>query len=681
VGAPVSQPASRSHSTSEPVSRFRLLPIWLLVAVLIPLAVNPWGKHPFDLTKTLILRALVWIGVALWLVLPAKRRGRLPAAVRWSAVALAAAWLIATVAGASPGLNFWGSSGRNQGTITLITDLLLFILIATRLRGQAQAWPLLRALTLTTAPIVFIIVLERQGWTIIQRPGAGAIELSSTLGSPDAVGAYLALLLPLTVAMALHLEHGWQCRAVCGLSMAALGVVGLTLAREAWLTSAVGLATFGALVVWPRVTRRARKTGAAVIALALLLAAVALIWSGAESNDWRTAGILATRLPIWEASWSLIQARPWLGYGPNAVELVVPSVYPVQLAASGAHSLVIDQAANWFLDTWLATGLLGLLAWLGFLAACLGAGWQAMRRHDNMGQRLLLAAAMGAITGHLVGSLFSPGTTAANTVLWLLLGLLVALAREPRSTPATPAWLTRPLARAGIIALALLIVVETAARPLMADVAMRSADQQARAGLWTEAANTAARGVRLWPVELSAYLDASWICVLRAQQGAGSNPCLAHAEAYLLDAREQWPDNYRVHAALGELYAVWATLFDASQISKADAAYAVAVQLAPNHVSLHMAWGLAHAQMAQWEEAASQFRQAAALDPGTRNVYLRLGEAELALGHIDSAINAYNEALTQEPGQPAAYLGLSHCYEALGQLEIAAMWRAKALQQ
>jgi tetratricopeptide (TPR) repeat protein len=649
--------------------------------LLVPLAVNPWGKHPFDLTKTLVLRALIWIGVALWFALPIKRRGVLPAAVRWSAVGLVATWLITTIAGTNPGLSFWGSSTHNQGAISLITALLLFVLVATHLRGQTQAWPLFRILTLTTAPIVLLVALEREGWALVQTPGAGAVELSSTLGSPNAVGAYLALLLPLTAALALHLGHGWQCRAVCGLSMAALGVVGITLAREAWLTAAIGLATFGALLVWPRLPQRAKQAGAGVIVLGVLLAALALIWSGEQSGNWRTAGILATRWPIWEASWSLIEARPWLGYGPNALELVFPSVYPVQLAASGAHSLVVDQAANWVLETWLTTGLLGLLAWLAFLTACLSVGWRALRRHEHMGQRLLLAAAMGAIIGNLVGSLFSPDTVAANTVMWLLLGLLVALAREPRPAPAPLGWLNRLPVIIGIFALALFVVAETAVRPLLADTAMRSADRQARAGLWDEAADTAEIGVALWPVELSSYLDASWICILRAQLGAGSAPCLAHAEAYLLEARTRWPENYRVHAALGELYTVWTTLYDTAQLSEANTAYGTAVQLAPNYVSLHMAWGAAFAQMERWEEAAAQFRRAATLDPQTKNIYLRLGEAELALGNIQLAINAYNEALRWEPEQSAAYLGLAHCYEALGQPAIAAMWRAKALQQ
>jgi len=40
---------------------------WLLIAILVPLVVNLRGRQPFKLTKTALLRTLVWLLAGLWL--------------------------------------------------------------------------------------------------------------------------------------------------------------------------------------------------------------------------------------------------------------------------------------------------------------------------------------------------------------------------------------------------------------------------------------------------------------------------------------------------------------------------------------------------------------------------------------------------------------------------------------
>ncbi len=685
---------------------------WLLVAILVPQAVNLWARQPFELPKALLLRTLAWLLAGLWLAHALLRPGGGHPPQRalrcnpllWPALALAAAQTVATLLAADRGLSLWGSYERAQGLLTQLGYLLLFLVVAARLRTVERARRLVAAMAVSGAPLVALGLAQALGWQPLDLMTDARSPVFATLGRSNFLGAYLALLLPLTAALTLLASRQWQRLAAAGLLLGELLVIALTRARGAWLAAAVALAAFGLLWLWPRLARRWRWAAVALGLAATLGGLAGALWLGREG------GSEAARLTIWQATLDLIGQRPLLGHGPDALGLVFPRVYPPELVYYQGRGLAVDRAHNLLLDWAATTGLLGLLAGLALLGAFFLVGSRVLRTRSGQ-WRLLVAACLAAVAGNVAGNLVSFDVTATAAATWLLMAIVAALAGrvDVDNVPPSPSpsprggerlplpWgrgpgggrdrltpnpipkrerLLHRLGAALLLAGVVAAIVQFNLRPLAADVAAQTGDRQAIAGDWPGAIDAQERAVHLWPFEPVHHQALSWAYLQRAVN-RGPDPWLGRAEAALLAARDLRPGDHRTWAALGELYGVWGIRWDPAKLPLAHDAYRQATALAPNHAILYTGWGLVHLEAGDLAGAAARFRQAVDLDATDGYAWRHLGDAELAQGHVKAAVDAYRQAVRWESGLVPAYVGLARGYSLLGQREAA----ESALQQ
>ena len=677
---------------------------WLLTACLTPLVVNLWASQPFETPKAAVVRTLVWIMAGCWLVdcLIARRspwrdlRGN---PLLWPTLAVGCAWALATALGVDPGLSLWGSYERSQGLLTLLSYLLLFLLVSARLRTRLQIERLVAVVAATGVPLVCLGAAQALGWQPVPLASDARSPVYATLGRSNFLGAYLAMVLPLTVVWAWTARRRWLRLAGVILVLAELAVIGLTLARGAWLAAGAGLGALAlahALVPVPGATRHPTpltapvpgalpprlKLAIAAGALVVLAAALAVALGLGSAQE----GSTAARRTIWQATLELVGQRPWLGYGPDALGLVFPQVYPPQLVYYQGRGLTVDRAHNLVLDGLVTAGLVGLVAQLAVAAALLVVAGRALRRAVDPWRRAWLVACLAAVAANLAGNLVSFDVTATAVLAALVMAVIVALSRpfeEPGSGPkqrlaARPVW--RWMAAAVVIAALGAAVVEANVRPVAADVAARSADRRARMGDWSGAASAAEQAVALWPVEPGyrralgyAYLQAAWSV-------EDPLPWLKRAEASMLAARDLRPEDWRGWSALGELYGVWGNRLDTARLPLAHAAYRQATALAPNHAMLVTSWGMVDLEGGRFAEAAARFRQAVDLDDTDGYAFSHLGDAELAQGRVTEALEAYLQAVHWEPQLSSAHLGLARCYWRLGRREAAMLAVKRALQ-
>lgn len=118
------------------------------------------------------------------------------------ALGVAGAFLLATVAAPDRRLSLWGSYERGQGLATQISYVLLFLVPAARLRTAVQARRLLAVMAATAVPLALLGVAQAAGWQIPDLLSDARSPVHGTLGRSNFLGAYLALLLPLTLALA-----------------------------------------------------------------------------------------------------------------------------------------------------------------------------------------------------------------------------------------------------------------------------------------------------------------------------------------------------------------------------------------------------------------------------------------------------------------------------------------------
>ncbi len=241
--------------------------------------------------------------------------------------------------------------------------------------------------------------------------GQGASLLSirpvSLLGNPNALGAYLLVIVSLasarvfTVTISPLFRLGWIAYAVLACSLLLL-----TFSRGAWLGLLVCGVTLGALLardardgrIWsPKIQSRAVKALMIIglFALIVVIALLVFVLLQSFSTPGRSADL---RLPLWRNALEQFAQRPIAGQGLFAYgrQLALAWSQPPQNSHSHAHNLVLNVAAE--------LGLLGLLllgASVALVARLVRRRWRE-RPADWATLAGGITALIGLATQHLV---------------------------------------------------------------------------------------------------------------------------------------------------------------------------------------------------------------------------------------------------------------------------------------
>src|SRR6267378_5850451 len=281
-------------------------------------------------------------------------------------LAFLASAVVSTVLAENQNVAIFGIYSRYDGLVTILTYAALFWLSTQAIEGPGDARSLLRVLIVSGYAVAAIAIV--QSVTDPLREGALA-QAFGTLGQQNVLGAFLAMLLPLTYGELIE-ARGWSGRI---LAINALVVIGLalvlTLTRSAWLGTAAA-----AVVVVAGTRSTGAKVGVASLATLLVagVALAALSTAGGlrleESLGARALSIFdpsawGPRPAIWRDSLQLIASRPLLGYGPDNFGLVFPRFQSGLLG-----TVQIDKAHSEALQIAATQGLVGLAAYLWLLA-------------------------------------------------------------------------------------------------------------------------------------------------------------------------------------------------------------------------------------------------------------------------------------------------------------------------
>ena len=338
---------------------------------------------------------------ALWLlwslVTPAARIGALSG---WVLLFLAIA-LIST--GFSP-----VPAAAAKGLLKLISYLGVYALMRKLLDQRSLWWDRLLAALLSGGLLSSVLALrqlyasteELAGWADPNSVSAGTIRIYGPLGNPNLLAGYLLPLLPLAVVACLR----WQrlsFRLFAGVTAAMAGAATLfTYSRGGWLGLLAAAGVLGILLLirstahWPPLWRRLLPLAALLIGALFLVVAVTQL----EPIRTRVMSLLAGRgdssnnfrINVWLAAIDMVQDRPWLGIGPG--NAAFNSIYPLyqqpKFNALSAYSVPLEILVE--------TGIPGLLACLGLLAASVQAGLRILGRHG-----LIAIGSLAAIAGLL----------------------------------------------------------------------------------------------------------------------------------------------------------------------------------------------------------------------------------------------------------------------------------------
>ena len=331
-----------------------------------------------------------------------------------------------------------GSLLSSYGGFALLDRVVLpygfFVLAPVLFRSERDRSVLLRALVglglyLGTTAVLEVLGPHALVWPrYIMDPDAGILfgRARGPFVEAEADGLVLAACLFASGLATTRLSGGWRVAAQLAVPLTALGTV-LCLTRSIWLGVLLGLLLVVRQV--PSLRRRlpAAAGGAVVVLVAVLVAVPAA--GDALVDRLTTERSVYDRQNTNAAALRIVRAHPltgigWMQYLDQSVDWVRQAdSYPITNVTIEVHNVVLSRAAE--------LGVPGAALWVGSVLA--GPGVAAARRRrggPREGWRLVLVGYGGVWA---VCTMVSPlPYPLANNLLWLLAGLTMPTADEPR---------------------------------------------------------------------------------------------------------------------------------------------------------------------------------------------------------------------------------------------------------
>ncbi len=361
--------------------------IWILP--ILPLYISGGMLFPFIAGKNFFFRIIVEIVFALWVSLAIIRpyyRPKLTPLFKAATIFITILFL-ADLFGPNPYRSFFSNYERMEGFMMLSHLYLYFVVLASVFKTKKD-WLTFLHITLAVSLVVsFIGLMQRFGWRVSLQ---GGYRVDSTIGNPAYLASYLSFHIWLLLIL---IKQYWHKQGLRVFYLSAfffeLVIIYLTATRGAILALLVGaiLLLASTVIWWGKMFPSfpgLRKWAAILLAFIVLMPMG--VWLLRDTPFVRSQQILnrmtsislsdkttQARFLIWNMSLKGVLERPVLGWGQENYYLVFQKYYNPALYGQEQW---FDRSHNIFFDWAIHAGILGLLSFLGIVAAVL---WRIIR--------------------------------------------------------------------------------------------------------------------------------------------------------------------------------------------------------------------------------------------------------------------------------------------------------------
>jgi O-antigen ligase len=268
----------------------------------------------------------------------------------------------------------------------------LYLVYTVRTRNTVLAVTMVLIIGLLLQSII-LIALHFIGATVELGPMSFTVwkdsRVAGTLGQPNSAGAYVSLMLMVTLsvfAMPLRWQYKWIAAGAF-----ALGMVGLllTLSRGAWLGFAMAASIFWLLASWRGWLNLLVPIIVLILAIPVVLYFHEMLIDRLFGDD---RGSAESRLPLMLLALRMIREHGLFGVGANN--------FAYQLKQYVTPDLSLDWLTtvhNKYLLVWAETGIAGIVTFIWFLCETLRRGWQTWRAKDHFLSPLALGLTLGLV--------------------------------------------------------------------------------------------------------------------------------------------------------------------------------------------------------------------------------------------------------------------------------------------
>ncbi len=271
---------------------------WLAALIVAPIYFNIYSSRVFEPDKASLVRSLALVMIVAWIVkrvetgfLREPLRASILTWVRENplllpTLAIVIAYLLATLFSVASSVSFWGSYQRLQGTYSMFSYIVIFLMAASSLRTRAQLDRVLNVIVLTSFPVAFYGLLQHYEIDPLPWGGDVTIRIAANMGNSIFVAAYLIMVVPLTLARWLQALTRVSENRLPRVLVIGIGALALAILLALWLFNFTAGTLFAiallvvALIVAP-LTRTALRDWLVLASFTMILAAefVAIFFS------------------------------------------------------------------------------------------------------------------------------------------------------------------------------------------------------------------------------------------------------------------------------------------------------------------------------------------------------------------------------------------------------------------
>jgi tetratricopeptide (TPR) repeat protein len=191
--------------------------IWLGSLITIPIFFNVYTSRIFEPDKTVLLRSLALISLAIllirfielillyrragftWFKVIQEVRPFISKPIFLLVLGIVLSYLLSSIFSVSRSTSFWGSYQRLQGTYTTLSYIVIFISIVVTMRKRMQLERFITVAILASFPVSVYGVIQRYGLDPIPWAGNVIDRIAANMGNSIFVAAFLIMVFPITI--------------------------------------------------------------------------------------------------------------------------------------------------------------------------------------------------------------------------------------------------------------------------------------------------------------------------------------------------------------------------------------------------------------------------------------------------------------------------------------------------
>jgi O-antigen ligase len=351
-----------------------------------------------------------------------------------------------------------GERLQHQGLLSLLLYVGFYALARVAFEQPRRVLWLLSAVAAGSAAVAAYALVQKAGRDPIWHGFLPMGRVFSTIGQPNALGAYLVVAVAAAVTLVLAAPRVVKLGAVA-LIPALLAALTYSLSRG----GQIALVAIVPPLLWAAVRRGEHRTwmGRAAVAAAVAIGLTVAFTPAARdviTTSWERAltarqvnGDVSIRnhLDQWRVAAQIIEEHPFVGTGPETFPDQFPSYSRAVLPAERVaffDQFRVETPHNLFLTIAQGAGLPALLAFVVLLVAAGDLMRRAAGTTSDRRARVLILGLLAALIGHVVANLFMSAEITGTWLFWTLLGAGVAAAGPSERALKGRAAAVRPIA-------------------------------------------------------------------------------------------------------------------------------------------------------------------------------------------------------------------------------------------